>query len=144
MSEPPHNPSAGESPPRQPSSIRKVIVASLIGTSLEWYDFFIYGTAAALVFNKLFFPSYDPLTGTLLAFATYALGFVARPVGGIVFGHFGDRIGRKRLLMLSLILMGAATVLIGLLPTYGQIGVWAPVGLIALRLVQGFAVGGEW
>jgi metabolite-proton symporter len=122
----------------------RVVAASLIGTTIEWYDFFLYGSAAALVFNRLFFPEYDPLTGTLLAFATYALGFVARPVGGIVFGHFGDRIGRKRLLMLSLILMGVATVLIGLLPTYAQIGIWAPIALIVLRLVQGFAVGGEW
>ena len=119
-------------------------MASLVGTTIEWYDFFLYGSAAALVFNRLFFPEYDPLTGTLLSFATYALGFVARPVGGIVFGHFGDRIGRKRLLMLSLILMGVATVLIGLLPTYAQIGIWAPLALILLRLVQGFAVGGEW
>jgi metabolite-proton symporter len=124
--------------------LRRVVMASLIGTTVEWYDFFLYGSAAALVFNKLFFPEFDPLTGTLLAFATYALGFVARPVGGIVFGHYGDRIGRKRLLMLSLILMGVATVLIGLLPTYAQIGIWAPLALIALRLVQGFAVGGEW
>ena len=124
--------------------LRRVVMASLIGTTIEWYDFFLYGSAAALVFNKLFFPKFDPLTGTLLAFATYALGFVARPVGGIVFGHFGDRIGRKRLLMLSLVLMGVATILIGLLPTYGQIGVLAPIGLIILRLVQGFAVGGEW
>ncbi|HEY0446895.1 MAG TPA: MFS transporter [Allosphingosinicella sp.] len=124
--------------------LRRVVMASLVGTTIEWYDFFLYGSAAALVFNKLFFPDYDPLTGTLLAFATYALGFVARPVGGIVFGHYGDRIGRKRLLMLSLILMGAATVLIGCLPTYAQIGIWAPAALIALRLVQGFAVGGEW
>ena len=130
---------AGEKTP-----LRRVVMASLIGTTVEWYDFFLYGSAAALVFNKLFFPEFDPLTGTLLAFATYALGFVARPVGGIVFGHFGDRIGRKRLLMLSLILMGVATVLIGLLPTYAQIGIWAPLALIALRLVQGFAVGGEW
>ena len=128
--------------PRTP--LRRVIAASMIGTTIEWYDFFLYGSAAALVFNKLFFPDYDPLVGTMLAFATYALGFVARPVGGIVFGHFGDRIGRKKLLMLSLVLMGVATVLIGLLPTYGQIGIWAPLGLIALRLVQGFAVGGEW
>ena len=124
--------------------LSRVVMASLVGTTIEWYDFFLYGSAAALVFNRLFFPEYDPLTGTLLAFATYALGFVARPVGGIVFGHFGDRIGRKRLLMLSLILMGAATILIGLLPTYAQIGVWAPAALIVLRLVQGFAVGGEW
>lgn len=124
--------------------LRRVVAASLIGTTIEWYDFFLYGSAAALVFNRLFFPSFDPFTGTLLAFATYAVGFVARPLGGIVFGHFGDRIGRKRLLMLSLVLMGVATVLIGLLPTYAQIGAWAPAALIALRLVQGFAVGGEW
>ena len=124
--------------------LRRVVMASLIGTTIEWYDFFLYGSAAALVFNRLFFPEFDPLVGTMLAFATYALGFVARPVGGIVFGHFGDRIGRKRLLMLSLVLMGVATILIGLLPTYAQIGVWAPIALIVLRLIQGFAVGGEW
>jgi metabolite-proton symporter len=124
--------------------LARVIMASLIGTTIEWYDFFLYGAAAALVFNKLFFPSFDPLVGTLLAFATYAVGFVARPLGGIVFGHYGDRIGRKKLLMWSLVLMGFATVLIGLLPGYASIGVWAPVGLIVLRLVQGFAVGGEW
>jgi MFS family permease len=124
--------------------LRRVIMASLIGTTVEWYDFFLYGAAAALVFNHLFFPTDDPAVGTMLAFATYALGFVARPVGGIVFGHYGDRIGRKRLLMLSLVLMGLSTVLIGLLPTYAQIGVWAPALLILLRLVQGFAVGGEW
>jgi metabolite-proton symporter len=124
--------------------LRRVVMASLIGTTVEWYDFFLYGSAAALVFNHLFFPDYDPLTGTLLAFVTYALGFVARPIGGIVFGHYGDRIGRKRLLMLSLVMMGVATVLIGLLPTYAQIGIWAPIALTALRLVQGFAVGGEW
>jgi metabolite-proton symporter len=125
-------------------SLRKVVAASMIGTTIEWYDFFLYGTAAALVFNKLFFPQADPLTGTMLAFGTYALGFVARPLGGLVFGHYGDRIGRKRLLMLSLLLMGGATVLIGLLPTYGTIGAAAPIALIVLRLVQGFAVGGEW
>lgn len=119
-------------------------MASLVGTTIEWYDFFLYGTAAALVFGHVFFPQADPLTGTLLSFGTYAVGFVARPIGGIVFGHYGDRIGRKKLLMLSLIMMGAATVLIGLLPGYDRIGIWAPVGLIVLRLVQGFAVGGEW
>jgi len=124
--------------------IGRVIAASLIGTTIEWYDFFLYGSAAALVFNKLFFPSFDPLVGTLLAFATYAVGFVARPLGGIVFGHFGDRIGRKKLLMWSLVMMGVATVLIGLLPGYASIGIWAPIGLIVLRVVQGFAVGGEW
>src|SRR5947209_16781857 len=101
-----------------PTSARRVVVASLIGTSLEWYDFFLYGTAAALVFNKLFFPSFDPLTGTLLAFSTYAVGFAARPLGGIVFGHYGDRIGRKAMLVLALVIMGVATFLIGLLPTY--------------------------
>ncbi|MEA3001897.1 MAG: hypothetical protein QOH81_685, partial [Sphingomonadales bacterium] len=128
----------------QAGTLRRVVLASLIGTTIEWYDFFLYGSAAALIFNKLFFPSLDPINGTLAAFATYALGFVARPVGGVVFGHFGDRIGRKRLLMLSLILMGAATATIGLLPTYASIGIWAPIALTALRLVQGFAVGGEW
>ncbi|MFL6844595.1 MAG: MFS transporter [Allosphingosinicella sp.] len=128
----------------QPGRLRRVVLASMIGTTIEWYDFFLYGSAAALIFNKLFFPSYDPFVGTLLAFATYAVGFVARPLGGIVFGHYGDRIGRKRLLMLSLMLMGAATLLIGLLPGYARIGIWAPIGLIVLRVVQGFAVGGEW
>ena len=130
--------------PEQRNSLTRVIASSLIGTTIEWYDFFLYGSAAALVFNKLFFPSFDPLVGTLLAFATYAVGFVARPLGGIVFGHFGDRIGRKKLLMWSLISMGLATVLIGLLPRYASIGVWAPIGLIVLRVLQGFAVGGQW
>jgi metabolite-proton symporter len=130
--------------PASPATLRKVVLASMIGTTIEWYDFFLYGTAAALVFNKLFFPKSDPLTGTMLAFATYALGFAARPLGGLVFGHFGDRIGRKQLLMLSLMLMGGSTVLIGLLPTFGMIGIFAPLALVALRLVQGFAVGGEW
>jgi metabolite-proton symporter len=124
--------------------LRRVVMASLVGTTVEWYDFFLYGSAAALVFNHLFFPTADPAIGTMLSFATYALGFVARPVGGIVFGHYGDRIGRKRLLMLSLVLMGVSTVLIGLLPAYARIGLWAPALLILLRLVQGFAVGGEW
>ena len=109
----------------QRSSLTRVIASSLIGTTIEWYDFFLYGSAAALVFNKLFFPSFDPLVGTLLAFATYAVGFVARPLGGIVFGHFGDRIGRKKLLMWSLVMMGLATLLIGLLPGYERIGIWA-------------------
>ena len=130
--------------PEQRSSLTRVIASSLIGTTIEWYDFFLYGSAAALIFNKLFFPSFDPLVGTLLAFATYAVGFVARPLGGIVFGHFGDRIGRKKLLMWSLVMMGLATVLIGLLPGYASIGVWAPIGLIVLRVLQGFAVGGQW
>ena len=127
-----------------PATLRKVVFASVIGTTIEWYDFFLYGTSAALVFNKLFFPASDALTGAMLAFGTYALGFAARPLGGIVFGHFGDRIGRKRLLMLSLVLMGAATFAIGLLPTFEQVGLAAPILLTLLRLVQGFAVGGEW
>src|ERR1044071_10495278 len=126
------------------SPIRKVAFASLIGTTIEWYDFFLYGTASALIFGKLFFPNYDPLTGTLASFGTYAVGFAARPIGGIVRGHFGDRIGRKSMLILTLLIMGIATSLIGLLPTYDQIGVWAPILLIVLRLAQGFAVGGEW
>lgn len=128
----------------QRRALRKVVFASLVGTTIEWYDFFLYGTAAALVFNSQFFPQADPLSGAMLAFSTYALGFLARPLGGLVFGHYGDRIGRKKLLMWSLVLMGSATVLIGCLPTYSQIGVAAPLLLVLLRLVQGFAVGGEW
>jgi metabolite-proton symporter len=124
--------------------LRTVVGASMIGTMIEWFDFFIYGVAAALVFNKIFFPDFDPLTGTLLAFTSYALGFFARPLGGIIFGHFGDRIGRKRLLMLSLVIMGLSTAAIGLLPTYQQIGIAAPILLTLLRILQGFAVGGEW
>ncbi|MFE3448480.1 MFS transporter [Nonomuraea sp. NPDC059194] len=125
-------------------SIKKIVAASLIGTTIEWYDFFLYGSAAALVFNKLFFPEADPLTGTLLAFLTYAVGFIARPLGGLIFGHFGDRLGRKTLLVISLLMMGIATFLIGLLPTHASIGAAAPLLLTALRLVQGFALGGEW
>jgi metabolite-proton symporter len=125
-------------------SPRKVIVASLIGTSLEWYDFFLYSTAAAVVFNRLFFPSASPVTGTLLAFTTAAVGFVARPLGGIVFGHLGDRRGRKQVLVLTLLLMGTATVLIGALPTYASVGVAAPVLLAVLRFLQGLGLGGEW
>jgi metabolite-proton symporter len=124
--------------------VRRVVIASLVGTSLEWYDFFIYGTAAALVFNQLFFPSFDPLVGTLLAFTTYAVGFIARPLGGIVFGHYGDKVGRKNVLVVTLLLMGIATFAIGLLPTYGAIGVWAPILLVALRFLQGLGLGGEW
>ena len=126
------------------SSIRLVAAASLIGTTIEWYDFFLYNTAAALVFNKLFFPTFDPLVGTLLAFSTYAVGFAARPVGGIVIGHYGDRVGRKSMLVLTLIMMGLATAAIGLLPSYDRIGIWAPITLVLLRVVQGFGVGGQW
>src|SRR6201988_3574808 len=126
------------------SSHVKVATASLIGTAIEWYDFFLYGTAAALIFNKLFFPTFDPMVGTLLAFATYALGFVARPLGGLVFGHYGDKIGRKTMLYLTLLIMGTATAIIGILPTYETLGVWAAILLIACRLIQGFGLGREW
>ncbi|MGA4957707.1 MFS transporter [Streptomyces lavendulocolor] len=130
--------------PPAPSSLKRIVAASLIGTTIEWYDFFLYGSAAALVFNKLFFPGSDPLVGTLLSFLTYAVGFAARPLGALVFGHYGDRLGRKKLLVLSLLLMGGATFAIGLLPTHATIGTAAPVLLTVLRLVQGFALGGEW
>ena len=126
------------------ASIRKMAITSFIGTTIEWYDFFLYGTASALVFGRLFFPNYDPLTGTLASFGTYAVGFVARPFGGIVCGHFGDRVGRKSMLILTLLIMGIATFLIGLIPTYQQIGIWAPALLVFLRFAQGFGVGGEW
>src|SRR3954464_4684264 len=116
----------------------------MIGTTIEWDDFFLYGTAAALVFNRLFFPTFDPLAGTLAAFGTYTVGFVARPIGGIIIGHYGDRIGRRSMLVLTLVIMGIATFGIGLLPTYSQIGPWAAVLLVVLRLAQGFGVGGEW
>jgi MHS family shikimate/dehydroshikimate transporter-like MFS transporter len=128
----------------QISAIRQVASASLIGTTIEWYDFFIYGTAAALVFPALFFPEFSETAGTLAAFATFGVGFFARPVGGIIFGHFGDRIGRKTMLVLTLTMMGIATVIIGLLPGYAAIGIWAPILLVILRFVQGLGVGGEW
>ncbi|GAA3106608.1 MFS transporter [Streptomyces rectiviolaceus] len=124
--------------------IARIISASLIGTTIEWYDFFLYGSAAALVFNTLFFPDSDPLVGTLLSFLTYAVGFAARPIGGVVFGHYGDKIGRKKLLVLSLMMMGGATFAMGLLPTHATLGVGAPILLTVLRLIQGFALGGEW
>ncbi len=125
-------------------SAKRVITASLIGTSLEWYDFFLYGSAAALVFNTVFFPTFEPAVGTLLAFTTYAVGFVARPLGGVIFGHFGDRVGRKNVLVITLLLMGVATFLIGLLPTYQMWGLAAPVCLVTLRFLQGLGLGGEW
>src|SRR5262249_53108399 len=123
---------------------RRVLVASAVGSALEWYDFFIYGTAAALVFGELFFPKADPSVATLLAFASFGVGFVARPFGGLVFGHLGDRIGRKPVLVITLLLVGAGTFLIGLLPTYASAGVWAPILLVVLRLVQGFGAGAEY
>ncbi|WP_161500384.1 MFS transporter [Streptomyces antimycoticus] len=123
---------------------RKVVAAGLIGNSVEWYEFFIYGTAASLVFNKLFFPEFDPLVGSLIALSTFAVGFVMRPIGSIVFGHFGDRAGRKSMLVITLTLMGVSTFGIGLLPTYPQVGIAAPIMLVLLRLVQGFSLGGEY
>ena len=136
--------SESPTPPPSGNSIVKVVFASLVGTAVEWYDFFLYGSAAALVFGTLFFPDADPVNATLLAFGTYAVGFVARPLGGVVFGHFGDRVGRKKMLVLALMLMGFATFAIGLLPTYASIGIAAPILLLVCRLLQGFAVGGEW
>lgn len=124
--------------------MRRVALAVLIGTTIEWYDFLIYGLSAALVFAPLFFPKADPVVGRLLAFSTFAVGFGARPIGGIVLGHFGDRLGRKKMLVVSLTIMGLSTFVIGLLPTYDQIGVWAPILLVLMRLLQGFGVGGEW
>lgn len=129
---------------KETSSIGAIACAGSIGTIIEWYDFLIYGTAAALVFNHLFFPSFDPLTGTLAALATYAVGFVARPLGGALFGHFGDRLGRRSMLMLTLLTMGAGTFLIGLLPGYDKIGIAAPILLVVLRVIQGIGLGGEW
>jgi MFS transporter, MHS family, shikimate and dehydroshikimate transport protein len=131
-------------PPADPTRTRRVALATLIGTSIEWYDFFVYGAAAALVFGRLFFPTASPLTGTLLALSTFGVGFVARPVGGVVFAHFGDRIGRKSMLVLSVLLMGGGTFLVGLLPTAATIGAAAPILLVLLRFVQGIGLGGEW
>jgi metabolite-proton symporter len=131
-------------PAAKPRLGGKVIFASAVGTTVEWYDFLLYGSAAALVFGKVFFPKADPLTGAMLAFATYGVGFLARPFGGVIFGHLGDRIGRKQILTVSLLIMGIATFLIGVLPTYGQAGLAAPVMLVLLRLAQGFGLGGQW
>jgi MFS transporter, MHS family, shikimate and dehydroshikimate transport protein len=125
-------------------SIRTVAFASAVGTTIEWYDFFLYGVVTPIVLNKLFFPNYDPLVGTLLAYTTFFVGFISRPIGGIIFGHYGDRVGRKTMLIVTLMVMGIATTLIGLLPTYASVGVWAPVLLLVLRVFQGIGIGGEW
>ncbi|MEV0254923.1 MFS transporter [Streptomyces sp. NPDC050732] len=125
-------------------SLRRVAVASFIGTAIEFYDFYIYGTAAALVLNEAFFPTLDPVNATLASFSTYAVAFAARPIGSVIFGHFGDRVGRKSVLVASLLLMGLSTALVGLLPGYGTWGVWAPLLLILLRFLQGIGLGGEW
>jgi MHS family shikimate/dehydroshikimate transporter-like MFS transporter len=134
----------GDTQPRQKASTPKIVVASAFGTIIEWYDFFVYGTAAALVFGRLFFPASDPTVSTLAGLSVYAVGYVARPLGGIIFGHFGDRVGRKSMLVLSMILMGFGTFLVGVLPTYEQIGILAPVLLVLLRLLQAVGLGGEW
>ncbi len=138
MNNPPDN------PPTDRASVRRVVLASFVGTTIEWYDFFLYGTAAALVFGELFFPSDSEFIGRMAAYGSFAIGFFARPLGGIVFGHYGDRIGRKAMLVTTLMMMGMATLLIGMLPTHATIGVAAPVLLVFLRIVQGFGVGGEW
>jgi len=136
---------ASNPPPPVEKSVIKVALTALAGTSIEWYDFFIYGTAAALVFPRLFFPpDMPPLIAQLASFSTFAVGFVARPIGGIVFGHFGDRVGRKAALVTALLMMGVATTLIGLLPTYPTVGAVATLLLIVLRFVQGLAIGGQW
>ena len=126
------------------AQLRKAIIASTIGTAIEWYDFFLYGTAAGLIFGKLYFPNSDPLTATLAAFGTYFIGFVGRPIGAAIFGHYGDRIGRKATLIATLLLMGIATFLIAFVPTYASIGIWGAVILTVLRMIQGIGVGGEW
>jgi MHS family metabolite:H+ symporter-like MFS transporter len=125
-------------------TLSRVALASVIGTTVEWYDFFLYGVIAGIVLNKLYFPTSDPLVSTLLAYTTFLVGFVARPLGGIVFGHFGDRVGRKSMLVVTLVIMGVATAAIGLVPTYAQIGIWAPILLLVLRILQGIGLGGEW
>ena len=125
-------------------NLRRVVVSSLVGAVIEWYDFFLYGVVAGLIFNHLYFPEFDDRIGTMLAFATFAVGFVARPLGGLVFGHFGDKIGRKKVLVLTLMIMGTGTVAIGCIPSYASIGVWAPMLLILCRVAQGLGLGGEW
>ncbi len=130
--------------PGNEASIRQIASASLIGSVVEWYDFFLYGTMAALVFNAEFFPKFDPLTGTLAAFTTFAAGFITRPIGGIVFGHLGDRLGRKPMLVVTMMIMGLSTFAMGLLPSYDSIGVAAPLLLVLLRMFQGIGLGGEW
>ena len=125
-------------------NLRRVVLSSIVGALIEWYDFFLYGVVAGIVFNKLFYPAVSPVVGTIMAFATFAVGFVARPLGGIIFGHFGDKIGRKKMLIITLEIMGVATVAIGCIPSYDSIGIWAPILLVICRLAQGIGLGGEW
>src|SRR5215471_17654827 len=126
------------------ASTGRLATASSVGTTLEWYDFTVYNTLAALIFNRLFFPSFDPATGTILAFSTYAVGYISRPVGGLVFGHLGDKLGRRFVLFVTVLLMGVTAGLMGLLPTYESIAILSPILLVTLRFVQGVALGGEW
>src|SRR6516165_9158790 len=126
------------------TQLRRAVIASTVGTTIEWYDFLLYGQMAAIVFAKLYFPSSDPLTGTLQSFAVFAIGFAARPIGAVIFGHYGDRIGRRAALIATLLLTGISTFLVGCVPTYEQIGVWGAVLMVVLRFVQGIGVGGEW
>lgn len=135
---------AGTVPPIQRKHARRAMLGSFVGTAIEWYDFFIYGTAAALALGPLFFPGDSSTASTMAAFGTFAVGFIARPIGGVVMGHFGDRVGRKSMLVIAMLLMGVSTVAVGLLPTYAQIGVWAPILLVLCRFIQGLGVGGEW
>jgi metabolite-proton symporter len=125
-------------------SIQAIAFASAIGTTIEWYDFFLFGVVTPLVLNKLFFPNFDPLVGTLLAYTTFFVGFISRPIGGVIFGHYGDRVGRKTVLIMTVLIMGVATFLIGFLPTYASVGIWAPILLLVLRIFQGIGIGGEW
>src|SRR5476651_2839735 len=135
--------SSGLSDTEHSAQLRKAVIAATVGTTIEWYYFFIYGTAAGLVFPKLFFPNEAPLVGTLAAFSTYFIGFVGRPIGAAIFGHFGDRIGRKATLISTLLVMGIATFLIALVPGYDSIGIWGAIILTVLRMLQGIGVGGE-
>ena len=138
------NTTVGDNAALKEKTLRRIAIASAIGTTIEWYDFFLYGVLAAIVLNHVFFPSYSPTIGTLLSYTTFAIGFVARPVGGIIFGHFGDRMGRKTILLLTLGIMGVSTFLIGALPGYATLGNAAPLLLLLLRVLQGIGIGGEW
>lgn len=140
----PHTSTSAPASVPAPAAVRRVVTSALIGATIEWYDFFLYGVVAGIVFAKSYFPAGDPLVATMLAYTTFAVGFVTRPLGGLIFGHFGDKIGRKSMLVLTLMIMGVSTFLIGLVPTYDQIGIWAPVFLLLLRVAQGIGLGGEW
>src|ERR1700743_2234471 len=128
----------------QRALLRRVAVASVIGATVEWYDFFLYGVVAGIVFNKLYFPAHDALVSTMLAYGTFAVGFITRPLGGVIFGHFGDKVGRKSALICTLVIMGVSTAGVAFVPTFAQIGIWAPILLLALRVLQGIGLGGEW